>query len=152
MGSARKADAGHRSSQIPRPVSRVLADTSVWVEMFRGRDTPAIRKLGQLLLDGLVCTNGLVRAEILSGARSKGDYRKLEETLSALTLLEDPPELWDTVARTRYLLARKGIQAAIADLVVAACAAHHRKILFTLDHAFPRIRSVLRFELFSPEH
>lgn len=128
-------------------MSRVLVDTSVWIEMFRKGDSPAIEALGELLRQGFVCTNGLIRAEILSGAKSKADYRRLQEHLSALPLLPDPPALWETIAETRYRLARKGFQAGIADMVVAATASYHRKALLTLDQAFSHIQRALRFEL-----
>lgn len=130
-------------------MSQVLVDSSVWVEMFRKGDSPEVRTLGELLRRGWVCTNGLIRAEILSGARSKVEYRRLSELLSALILLPDPLDLWDRVARTRYGLARKGFQAAIADLVVAVSASYHRKTLFTLDRAFLRLRGALHLELLS---
>lgn len=128
-------------------MSRVLVDTSVWVEVFRGGESEAVRVMEDLLGRGLVCTHGLIRAEILSGARSRADYRRLEDGLSAVTCLEDPPDLWETIAEARYRLARGGFQSSIADLIVAACAAHHRRTLYTLDHAFRDIRKVLPFEI-----
>lgn len=127
-------------------MSRVLVDTSVWVEMFRGEDSKTVRTLGELLRQGLVCTNGLIRAEILSGARSPADYKRLEDGLTALDCLADPPSLWPTVSQARYRLARDGFQAGIADLIVAACAAHHKKTLLTLDGAFRKIQGVMPFE------
>lgn len=131
-------------------MSRVLVDTSVWVEMFRSRGSPAVEVLGGLLRDGLVCTHGLIRAEVLSGAKSLRDYKRLEEGFSALIDLSDPPDLWDRVGRARYRLARKGFQAAIADLVVAAAAAYHGRPLYTLDQDFHTIRKAINLDLFQP--
>ncbi|MBI3551451.1 MAG: PIN domain-containing protein [Elusimicrobia bacterium] len=127
-------------------MSRVLVDSSVWIEMLRNGESAAARRLGRLLQDGLVCTSGLIQAEILSGARSDREFEGLRADFSALTFLPDPPDLWDTVAVARYRLARKGFEASIADLVVAASACHHRKTLFTLDHAFERIKGVIRID------
>lgn len=131
-------------------MSRVLVDTSVWVEMFRSTGSPAVDVLGGLLRDGLVCTHGLIRAEILSGARSLRDYKRLEEGFSALIDLPDPPDLWDRVGRARYRLARKGFQVSVADMVVASVAAHHGRPLFTLDHDFQAIRKAMTLDLFRP--
>jgi predicted nucleic acid-binding protein len=128
-------------------MSRVLVDTSVWVELFRkGRSRP-VELLGQLLKDGLVCVNGLVRAEVLSGADSRTRYGELEDLFSAVPVLADPPDLWDRVGHARFLLARRGYQAAVADLVVAVSADHHDKDLFTLDKGFQRLREVVPFRL-----
>ncbi len=130
-------------------MSRILVDTSVWIEMFRRGESPEVQTLGRLSQAGLVCTNGLIRAEILSGARSQKDYERLQDIFSALTLLPDPPDLWDRVAKARYRLARKGFQVSVADLIVAAGAAYHGKALWTLDKAFQQMKDVLGFELFS---
>lgn len=129
-------------------MSRVLADTSVWIDFFRETDAPASRELDRLLRSGLVCMHGLVRAEILSGTRSPAEYRGLRRTLDALPSVGDPPALWDIVARARWRLARNGFQASVADLVVAATASYHRKTLLTLDDGFTRIRQALPLKLY----
>lgn len=134
-------------------MSRILADSSVWVEMFRKADSPEIQALGRLAQEGLICTNGLVRAEILSGARTPKEYERLKDLFSALTLLSDPPDLWDRIAKARYRLARKGFQAGIADLIVGVSAAYHHKTLWTFDKAFLPMKGILGFELYStPKH
>ncbi len=129
-------------------MSRVLADSSVWIRMFREGDAaPETNLLGRLLRDGFVCTNGLIRAELLSGVRTKDQFRGLEDLLSAVPNLEDPPGQWDSVAAARFWLARRGFQASIADLLVAVSAGHHRKALLTLDRAFLEIQGAVKFEL-----
>jgi predicted nucleic acid-binding protein len=128
-------------------MSQILVDTSVWVEMFRkGRSRP-VEVLGNLLKDGLVCVHGLVRAEVLSGADSRARYSELEDLFSAVPVLPDPPDLWDRVGRARFLLARRGFQAAVADVIVAVAADHHNKTLFTLDKGFQRLREVVPVRL-----
>ncbi|MBI4669281.1 MAG: PIN domain-containing protein [Elusimicrobia bacterium] len=117
-------------------MAQVLVDTSVWIDMFRDGGSCPSQALGKLLGHNLACINGLIRAEILSGARSQSEYRR-----------RDPPCLWDEVALARYRLARRGFQESIADLIVATTAVYHKKSLFTLDGAFRRIRSVLPIEL-----
>lgn len=128
-------------------MSQVLADTSVWVELLRAGNSPSAKMLVRLLQEGLVCIHGLVRAELLSGTRTPSEYRELDDSLSALELLPDPPDLWDRVARARFHLARKGHQAAIADLVVAVAASYNGRTLFTLDRDFLNIQTVLKFDL-----
>lgn len=131
-------------------MSRVLVDSSVWVEMLRGRNSPEVSRLGVLLRENQVCTNGLIRAEVLSGAKTPKAYRQLSDDFSALELLPDPPELWEDVSLARFSLARKGFHAGIADLVVAVSAARHRRAVFSLDQAFERIREAVPMELLPP--
>jgi predicted nucleic acid-binding protein len=132
-------------------MSRVLVDTSVWIEMFRrGAASPEIEALRGLLQGGLACTIGLVRAEVLSGAKSERDFQFLKRSLAAVELLSDPDGLWEQVGSARYRLARRGFQAGIADLVVAVCAWSRHAALFTLDRAFDRIQGVLPFRRYEP--
>ena len=74
----------------------------------------------------------------------------MSKVLSAVELLPDPDGLWERVANARYRLARQGFQAGVADLVVAVCACHHHKALFSLDRAFSRIQGVLPLRRFEP--
>ncbi len=126
-------------------MSGVLIDTSVWIELLRrgGGASP----LEGFLRDGLACTNGLIKAEILSGAASDAELRELETGLSALVFLPDPPGMWERIAQARYRLARRGWQAGIADLIVADSACRHDKALATLDRDFVRIGSVMPLRL-----
>ena len=133
-------------------MSVVLVDSSVWIERFRHKDCSAVTVLAGLIQENLVCTIGLVRAELLSGARSPSEYRRLEAALESVELLEDPPDLWDMVALARFQLARKGFKASIADLIVAASASHHQAQLFTLDAAFQEIKTVLPLALLPSAH
>jgi predicted nucleic acid-binding protein len=75
-------------------MSYVLADTSVWVDLLRRGESSWAEELASLLKKKLVCTHGVVKAELLSGAGSEREYQALEKDLAVLPLLEDPPELW----------------------------------------------------------
>lgn len=150
MEAERKASPPTGFKKGSQAMSQVLVDTSVWVEMFRNANSPEVHVLGDLMRNGLVCVSGLVLAEILSGARSTGEFKKLKGYFSAFEYLEDPPTLWEKVGHYRYSLARKGIQSSIADLVVATAASYHRRHLFTLDKDFELIAGIVPFKLFKP--
>ena len=131
-------------------MSLVLADSSVWIELLRRGRSSVADDLRGLLKNKLICTHGVVRAELLTGAVSDEDFKGMEIGLLALPHLEDPPEVWAKVSWARYRLARKGHRATMSDLLLAVAASHHRRPLFTLDAAFERIRTVLPFELYKP--
>jgi len=76
-----------------------LVDTSAWIELLREGGTPAALELGRLLGAGLVCTSGLILAEVLSGAapRQLGialprNRRRLVQLAPALALALGPGE------------------------------------------------------------
>lgn len=121
-------------------------DTSVWLDYFRGRG-PAELLVDRLIREGMVCTHGLIKAEVLSGARNEKEFRRLAEGFDALPLLNDPTDLWEQVGRARYQLARKGFQCAVADLVIAVNARSHGKNLFSFDADFRRIQAVVPFRI-----
>lgn len=121
-------------------------DTSVWLDYFRGKGLDA--KVDQLIREGLVCTHGLIKAEVLSGAQNEKEFHRLADGFDALPLLIDPTNLWERVGRARYQLARKGYQCAVADLVIAVNAHSHEKFLFSLDSDFQRIHTIVPFRVF----
>jgi predicted nucleic acid-binding protein len=121
----------------------ILADTSVWIDYFCAGTSAESGKLGKYLEEDRICITSIIRAEILSGARNEDEFGELDENLSALPLLEDPHDLWDQVARSRFLLARKGIQSSMTDLAIAVLACHHQCMLFTRDKEFKQIATVL---------
>lgn len=94
-----------------------------------------------------VCLTHVIQAEILSGARTEVEYERLKNWLSALPILEDFPGFWDRIARSRFQLARKGIQTSITDLMIAVSASHYGCRLLSLDKEFRQISAVVPFQL-----
>ncbi len=131
-------------------MSRVLADSSVWIEFFRRPESPASLALDYLLAHRLVCTTGLVKAEVVPGARSAKDFRRLRSLFDALPLACEQDGFWSHVARFRYRLHTNGILGiGIPDLIVATVAIQNRKLVFTLDEDFPRMVPHVPIRLFT---
>lgn len=130
-----------------RTNSLVVADTSIWIDFFRFGKSVSAHKLTEVLEQDRVCLVPVIQAEILSGAKTEAEYEKLKKGLSALPTLEDFPGFWDTIARSRFRLARKGIQTSITDLMIAVTASHYGCKLLTLDKEFHKIGSVIPIQL-----
>ncbi len=128
-------------------MSMVLVDTSIWIDFFKSGKSHEAERLSALLKKERVCIVPIIRAEILSGARTEKEYTALQSHLSALLVLDEPLNLWDSAARVRYLLARKGIQSSLMDLAIAVFAHDHGCELFTRDKEFRQISSVLPLRL-----
>ena len=105
--------------------------------------------LAELVREGRACAHGVIRAELLSGARSEKDYAKLSALFFYAPLLPDPADLWDRVARTRFRLARQGVQAAVADLIIALSAEEHQDPLLTLDGDYRLFQKAIKLEILS---
>lgn len=124
----------------------VLVDSSAWVAFFRG-DAQAVSRIDPLLAQGLVAINGVIDAEVVSGARTSRDFELLKDLFKGLEWLPEPEDLWERLAEYRFALARRGRQTALVDLMVGIFAMDSGALLLTRDRDFSRIQTVLPLEL-----
>lgn len=119
----------------------ILVDTSVWIEFFKGRNTPEALYLSQAIEnEDDLCTCGPILQEVLQGIRTDADHSKTKEYLLSLVYLP--------VGKARYLDAadiyrrarRKGetLRKPI-DCVIAACAIRQSALLLERDKDFDAI-------------
>lgn len=66
----------------------VLVDTSVWIDLLRASDTPAVRRLRQLLDLGLAFVAPVIVQELLQGASSERNLAVLQQRFTVLPQLE----------------------------------------------------------------
>jgi predicted nucleic acid-binding protein len=123
----------------------VLVDTSVWIRFFRQPDSQEARTLDLLLAAGPVATCLPIRAEVLSGAPTRREFDRLRDLFGALALLDLPSNAWLMVEEHRFLLARRGFQASLVDVLIALTAAQHQAELWTLDDDFRQIATAIPF-------
>jgi predicted nucleic acid-binding protein len=118
----------------------VLIDTSVWISAFRPRTSKKAREqVGRMLDEDRVATCGIVIAELLSGTRSRTEYRELSADLNALHYLTTPESVWQKVSELGYKLRTKGLHVPIADLLIAQVAIDNDCTLLHMDSHFDLI-------------
>jgi predicted nucleic acid-binding protein len=127
-------------------VTRALIDSSAWVDFLRG-DRAAVRRVGDLLEEGVAMVCGPVVAEVVSGAQNVAEHVLLKELFGGLEWLADPQGLWPRVSDYRFALARGGFRAGLIDLAIATAAFDSGLPLLTRDRGFARIRAVVPIEL-----
>ncbi len=66
----------------------VLVDSSVWIDYFRGIQTPETDRLDALLGKEPVATGDLILAEVLQGFASLRDFNQVGKLLTSLPLIE----------------------------------------------------------------
>ena len=103
----------------------ILVDSSVWVDYFTGKHTPAADRLDLLLGDELVAIGDLMLTEVLQGFRADRDYRQARKLLLSLTVLNvlDTGIALKSAAnfralRKRGITVRKTIDAIIATYCI----------------------------------
>jgi predicted nucleic acid-binding protein len=114
----------------------ILVDTTVWVHFLRG-DNPAARdRLQPLILEDRLFTADIIIMEILRGARSDKGYETLYNDLTVLQRLPMESAVWERAWKTGYHLRKKGINAPLADILIATLAVEHSCVLLHDDRHF----------------
>lgn len=75
-----------------------LVDTTVWIDLFAGRNTSQVSLFGSLIVAKEdICLCGVILTEVLQGIKDEKEYSKTESILSNLIYL--------TMERSTFLLA-----------------------------------------------
>jgi predicted nucleic acid-binding protein len=76
-------------------MDKVVIDTSAWIESLRPESEEGLHHLVKdLIMSGQVLIPGIIRVELLRGARNRKEYDRLDNLLEGLTYLPVPEELW----------------------------------------------------------
>jgi predicted nucleic acid-binding protein len=118
--------------------NRILADTTAWIEFFRGRSKVADR-LEMLLIENAVCTCGVVMFEVLQGIKSEGEKNKILSILATLPYFEMTKKLWQSAAELSLSLKKNGVNLPLSDFFIAAIAVENDLSIYTLDNHFTQI-------------
>jgi predicted nucleic acid-binding protein len=117
----------------------ILADTSVVIEYVRGRDAKVVGLVPTLPL--AIC--GVVRAELLCGARDRKHRTDLINLLAAFHHLVIPDSLWDIVGDHLAKLRSQGITVPFADVAIATLAIAKGVEIWSRDPHYQMMRSAL---------
>lgn len=117
----------------------VIADTSVWIEYFKGGHAPARTALRDLIRATQAVLVGVVLAELLQGCRSSKEADTILSKLAGLRFLETKFSTWQSAGELSASLRRKGTTLPLSDLIIAALALEHRCEVFTLDPHFEQV-------------
>lgn len=117
-----------------------LIDSSAWIRVFRRLPNPDLASsVDEILRRGAAATNGLIKLEIVSGARNEREFADYSEALNALIQLTIDDRTWTHAARLGYRLRRQGFTVHSPDLIIAASAIEHDAVLIHADADFDRI-------------
>jgi predicted nucleic acid-binding protein len=96
----------------------ILVDSTVFIDYLRKKD----RKLFNLMKQhgGAVC--GIIRAEVLHGARDPKDRRRIVAALNALDQISIPDALWDMIGDNLARLRASGLTVPFNDAAIATVA------------------------------
>jgi Predicted nucleic acid-binding protein, contains PIN domain len=125
---------------------KILADTCIWIEYFRGK-SPFSEELRRLIQKGVLVITGPVVFELLQGAKNKKDADLIKEVTRGLPLIEVTHEIWLSAGDLYFDLRRKGITIPPSDVLLAAIAIDNNWSLFTTDNHFDHIPKLRRHSI-----
>lgn len=117
----------------------LLVDSGIVIAYLRTREA----RLQELLQTRQAAVTGVVRAEVMAGAKDPADDADTELALNALGQVDFPHALWDDVGRNRGKLFAAGLSIPFNDVVLATLAIHLDIDLWSRDRHFPMIQAVL---------
>jgi predicted nucleic acid-binding protein len=117
----------------------ILVDTSVVIDFVRGKDP----KLAALLPTLQVAICGLVRSELLCGARDPKHRADLLTLLATFNHLAFPETVWDAVGDNLAALRTSGITVPFPDAAVATLAIDNNLLVWARDPHFASMQKVL---------
>jgi predicted nucleic acid-binding protein len=119
----------------------ILVDTTVWVDLFAGKDTPHAGLLEQFLASGEdVCTCGVILTEVLQGIRADIEYKRTLARFEALLYLPMDRQMFVRAAELYRRLRHRGITIRkTVDCMIAAVAIRHDVMLLHNDRDFDPI-------------
>ena len=128
----------------------MLVDTSVWIDFFRGSDTPQSDRLEQALRDRAdLALCGIILTETLQGIRDDAQYRRVRDYLQPLILLPMREPVFVRAAQLYRHLRAQGITIRKTnDCIIAATAIIHAVPLLHHDRDFDQLQRHSTLEVF----
>lgn len=125
-------------------MDKVIIDTSIWIEAFRPQGDKATADMVRgLILDNRVLLPGLIKAELLRGAKTPAEFDRLKDLLSGLTYLPTPEPFWGDLAAFSFRLFRRGLTVPLTETAIALHCIQNNTPLFHRDHHFDLIAGVV---------
>lgn len=127
--------------------NRVLIDTSVWIDYFKGRDDQFAEKVSEVLTSSDVYVPRVVIAELIQGAKSEKEISVIEEFIGAFGIIDQTENTWLKAGKLSFSMKRKGVAINIVDCYIAVIANENNCKIFSLDEHFKDIKRFLKIDL-----
>ena len=120
-----------------------FVDTSVWIPYFRDGGSERGDFIDEIIDNDRVHINGIVLAELLTGARSPAELDRLALALAGLKLLPSGRASSESAGRSGFALKKKGISVPLSDIIIATDCIDHSLVLIEADRHYAAISAHL---------
>jgi predicted nucleic acid-binding protein len=118
-------------------------DTSVWILYFRDGRSEYGDFIDALIDENRVHINGIVLAELLTGARSPAEIDRLSLALAGLKFVPSDRSSFQSAGRSGFALKKKGISVPLSDIIIATDCVDHGFVLVESDRHYAAIAAHL---------
>ena len=127
---------------------KVLADSNIFIDFWKKPDQALIETFS----NEDIVTCGVVKAELMHGAKSDADLNRICELLDEFETLDFEASDWKDLGNDLYALRTNGVTVPFQDAVIALLAIKNKIPLWTRDTHFSYIQRVLKaLELYEAE-
>lgn len=118
---------------------RILADSNIFIDFWK--------KPTQTMIDifstqhVVIC--GVVRSELMHGAKSQSDLAKISRALNTFEEMKFEENDWDKLGIQLYRLRTKGITVPFQDAVIALMAVKYDLQVWTKDKHFSHMKAAI---------
>lgn len=126
---------------------KVLIDTSVWIDFFRGKDAATTDNVAMLLRAGKAVYTGIIALELINGAKGQRELHALQDVFDAMERIYEDEETHFKAGRMGFETARKGHTLSAVDLLIAQIAIENDLALITRDEHFKVIAKYNKMRL-----
>jgi predicted nucleic acid-binding protein len=126
-------------------MSKVLVDSSCWIEYFKSSERLNI--LEELIETNLICINNLILTELIPYLEIKG----FTEVIDSLKSIENIPLVinWNIIIQMQTANLKNGInKVGIPDLIILQNIIDNDLILFSLDKHFLLMNELFEFKIY----
>ena len=127
-------------------MSRVLVDSSIWIEYFRGSKSIDVSTFNELLDNNQLCINDLILSELLPSLLHKKEYHvgDLLKSIYNIPIIIDWTEIIDF--QTNNI--KNGYNnIGIPDLIIIQNVLQNNLVLFSIDKHFTLLQKLYKYKL-----
>jgi len=117
---------------------RILADSNVYIDFWKKPNQRIIDTFSTE--DVVIC--GVVKCELLHGAKSDADFTRIRDALDEFEELAFEESDWEKLGIQLYKLRTKGITVPFQDAIIALLSIKHGVPIWTNDKHFALIKAV----------
>jgi predicted nucleic acid-binding protein len=126
-------------------------DTSVWIPYFRDGGSKNGDFIDELIDENRVYINGIVLAELLTGARSPAEIDRLSLALAGLKFVPSDRDSFQSAGRNGFALKRKGVSVPLSDIIIATDCIDHSLVLIEADRHYAAIAAHLPLKRYAQQ-